>query len=88
MFFPCFRIGSDMAENFFFFFLKYYICVRRNIFIRGGKIFLLVYFVNLIFGNTRIFFIIITIISIRFWNREDSFLFLLYIYIYICIFDL
>lgn len=74
-----------MAGNFLFFF-KYYICVwsRRNIFIPSGKIFLLVYFVNLIFGNivfflSLLFFyyfaIVPFILNFEFWNREDSFLF-------------
>lgn len=84
-----------MAGNFFFFlsFFKYYICVwpRRNIFIRGGKIFFIGLFCKFNFWKYRIFFLslfffcIISpsfILNFEFWNREDSFLFFFYIIIY------
>lgn len=85
VFFPVFEVVQIWLEIFFFFF-KYYICVwsRRNIFIPSGKIFLLVYFVNLIFGNivfflSLLFFyyfaIVPFILNFEFWDREDSFLF-------------
>lgn len=68
VFFPVFEVVQIWLEIFFFF-LKYYICVwsRRNIFIPSGKIFLLVYFVNLIFGN------IVFFLSLLFFIISPSF---------------
>lgn len=53
--------------------------------------FLLVYFVNLIFGNIEFFFffffyyfaIVPFILNLEFWNREDSFFVFLYYHIYL-----
>lgn len=91
VFFPVFKVVQIWLK---FFFFKYYICVwsRRNIFIRGGKIFFFIgLFCKFNFWKYRIFFffffhyfaIVSFILNLEFWNREDSFFVFLYYHIYL-----